>query len=332
LTYWQFCHGVRTDFVAPIVALALSFLVLTVRRVLTESAQKKFIQRTFGQFVSPDVVEKLVEDPSLVKLGGQKRDMTVLFLDIAHFTTISEKMTPEALIAFLNNYLSPLSEVIQEHKGTVDKYIGDCIMAFWNAPLDDPDHRVHACLAAIECQQKIAELNRQYAANLPEVPAVRIGINSGEMTVGMTGSEKKLAYTVIGDEVNLGSRLEGANKFFSSRIMVSEAVYAGAKEQVEARELGRILVVGKAIPIRVFEPLARKGTLSADWQKALSAYNKGMAQYYKRDYDQAILAFEEVIRIFPGDGPATFYLNASRDYSAIPPDPDWDGVIKLTAK
>ena len=331
-TYWTFCRGTRTEFVSPAVALGLSFLALTVRRVLTESAQKKYIQHTFGQFVSPDVVEKLVQDPSLVKLGGEKRTMTVLFLDIAHFTTISEKMSPETLIQFLNKYLSALSQVIHEHKGTVDKYIGDCIMAFWNAPLDDAEHRAHACLAAVECQQKIAELNKDLDPNLPEVPAIRIGLNAGEMTVGLTGSEKKLAYTVIGDEVNLGSRLEGANKFFGSHIMVSESVYAGAQDMVEARELGRVLVVGKAIPIRVYELLAKKGQLSAAWQKALPFYNKGLAHYYKREYDQALVAFEGVIKIIPKDGPTEHYVNTSRDYAAIPPDKDWDGVIKLTAK
>ena len=331
-TCWHLSQGVRTEFVAPSVALALSFLVLTVRRVLTESAQKKYIQHTFGQFVSPDVVEKLVEDPGLVKLGGEKREMTVLFLDIAHFTNISEKMTPEALIQFLNNYLSPLSEVIHKHKGTVDKYIGDCIMAFWNAPLDDPDHRVNGCLAAIECQAKMPELNRLYAAGISEMPAVRIGLNSGYMTVGMTGSDRKLAYTVIGDEVNLASRLEGANKFFGSRIMISEAVYSGAKDFVEARELGRVRVMGKDIPIRVYELLARKGELPAEWQKALPAYNKGLAHYRRREYEQALVAFDEVVKIFPQDGPTEHYVSTARDYVAIPPDPDWDGVIKLTAK
>ena len=161
----------RTDFVAPTAALGFSFLVFTARRALTESAEKKFIQRTFGQFVSPEVVEKLVQDPSLVKLGGEKRGMTVFFLDIAHFTAISEKMSPETLIAFLNNYLSAFSQVIQDHNGTVDKYIGDCIMAFWNAPLDDPEHRAHACLAAIECQKKIAELNRTSPTSLRSGPS-----------------------------------------------------------------------------------------------------------------------------------------------------------------
>jgi adenylate cyclase len=331
-TYWHLSHGVRTEFVAPSVAMVLSFLGLTVYRVLTESAQKKYIQHTFGQFVSPDVVEKLIQDPSLVKLGGEKRTMTVLFLDIAHFTTISEKMSPETLIQFLNKYLSALSQVIHEHKGTVDKYIGDCIMAFWNAPLDDPEHRVNACLAAAECQQKMAELNKDLDPNLPEVPAIRIGLNAGEMTVGLTGSEKKLAYTVIGDEVNLASRLEGANKFFGSHIMVSEAVYDGAKAKVLGRELGRVRVVGKDIPIRVFELLAKQGELSSQWQQALTIYEAGLKQFHAREFEAAAVSFEGVIKIFPKDGPAGFYLNAARDYSAIPPDKDWDGVIKLTAK
>ncbi len=332
VTYWRFCHGVRTDFVAPAVALALSFLVLTVRRVLTESAQKKYIQHTFGQFVSPEVVEKLVADPGLVKLGGEKREMTVLFLDIAHFTTISEKMSPEALILFLNKYLSALSQVIHDHKGTVDKYIGDCIMAFWNAPLDDPDHRAHACAAAVECQKKMAELNKDLDPSLPEVPAIRIGLNAGVMTVGLTGSEKKLAYTVIGDEVNLGSRLEGANKFFGSHIMASEAAYDRARTKVAGRELGRVRVVGKAIPIKVYELLVKTDELSAQWREALPLYEAGIEHFCKREFDQAAVCFEGVIKIFPKDGPAAFYLNVSRDYSAIPPGPDWDGVIKLTAK
>jgi len=331
-TYWKFCRGVRADFVAPAVALVLSFLVQTVHRVLTEGAEKKFIKQTFGQFVSPEIVEKLVQDPSLIKLGGEKRMMTVFFLDIAHFTTISEKMSPETLILFLNKYLSALSQVIQERRGTVDKYIGDCIMAFWNAPLDDPSHSANACLAAVECQQKMIELNHDLDPNLPEVPAIRIGLNAGEMTVGLTGSEKKLAYTVLGDEVNLGSRLEGANKFFGSRIMASESAYEGAQAAVEGRELGRVLVVGKAIPIKVYELLAKKGEVSAQWRQALPLYDRGLAHFHKREFDQAAVAFAEVLKIFPEDGPAAFYRNAARDYSAIPPAEDWDGVIRLTAK
>jgi adenylate cyclase len=204
-------------------------------------------------------------------------------------------------------------------------------MAFWNAPMDLKDHRAKACLAAIECQDMMKRLNKDLDPALAETPAIRIGINSGEVTVGLTGSEKKLQYTVIGDEVNLASRLEGANKFFGSHIMASEATYSGAKDFVEARELGRVRVVGKAVPIRVYELLAKKGGLSAEWQKALPLYNKGLELFVQGAYAEAAAAFEEVIKIFPNDGPSFFYRNTARDYSVLPPD-NWDGVINLTAK
>ena len=172
----------------------------------------------FGQYVPPEVVDILVKNPERLKLGGEKRDMTMFFLDIAHFTTISEKMSPEALIQFLNHYLTALTDDIFHNNGVVDKYIGDCVMAFWNAPLDEPDHRRKACLAAVACVATIERLNREYVdPSMPETPKVRIGLNSGEVVVGNTGSARKLAYTVLGDEVNLASRLEGANKFFGSR-------------------------------------------------------------------------------------------------------------------
>ena len=302
LSYWGFCRGVRVDLIAPLAALVSAFLVQTVHRVLAEGAEKKFIKDLFGQFVAPEVVEDLARDPGKVKLGGEKREMTIFFLDIAHFTSISEKMAPEALIIFLNRYLSALSHIVHEQKGVVDKYIGDCIMAFWNAPIALKDHRARACLAAIGCQEAMNELNKSLDPAVPETPRIRIGLNSGEVTVGLTGSEKKLQYTVIGDEVNLASRLEGANKFFGSRIMASEATYGGAKDVVEARELGRVRVVGKANPIRVYELLARKGQLSADWGKALPFYEQGLAHFVKREYPQAVLAFQEFVKILPDDG------------------------------
>ena len=332
LTYWQFAHGVRVEFIAPAVALVVAFLVQTVHRVLVEGQEKKFIKDLFGQFVAPEVVADLARDPSRIKLGGERRDMTVFFLDIAHFTTISEKMAPEALIIFLNKYLSALSHIIQEEKGVVDKYIGDCIMAFWNAPMELKDHRARACLAAIECQRMMGELNKTLDMDLPEIPMVRIGLNSGDVTVGLTGSEKKLQYTVIGDEVNLASRLEGANKFFGSRIMASESTVKGAEHVVEMRQLGRVRVVGKAIPIKVYELLAKKGELSSDWRKALPLYEQGVTHFNKREFEKAVACFQEVVKIVPADGPASLYLTVASDYSAIPPPEDWDGVFNLTAK
>ncbi len=317
--------------VAPGLSMLVSFLVLTVHRVLTEGAEKQMIKAKFGQFVSPEIVEELANNPEMAKLGAQRREMTAFFLDIAHFTTISEKMTAEQLIVFLNSYLSSFSEVILDHRGTIDKFIGDCIMAFWNAPLENKDHARDAVLSALRCQVAIAELNKNLAPGLAEAPAIRIGINTGQMNVGFTGTERKLAYTVLGDEVNLASRLEGANKFFGSQIMISGATYEGAKSAVEVRYLGRARVVGKAASVPVYEPLAEKGKLPAAWTKALPVWEKGIKAFYEKKYEESLAVFTEYAKLMPGDGAGELYLNLSRDYSALPPD-DWDQVFNLTAK
>ncbi len=328
---WQFGRGNVVEFVPPAVAMLSSYLVLSVHKMLTEGAEKKMIKGMFGQFVSPEVVEELANNPDKAKLGAQKREMTVFFLDIAHFTTISEKMGPEALIAFLNKYLSALSDVILERRGTIDKYIGDCIMAFWNAPTENPHHAREAILSALGCQRVIDELNKDLDPGLPEIPAIRIGINTGLMNVGFTGTQRKLAYTVLGDEVNLASRLEGANKFFGSKIIASEPAYNDAKDVVEGRYLGKARVVGKATPVPVYEPLAEKGKLTPEWAKALPVWEKSVKSFYEKKYDAALSSFEEFLRLMPGDGPGELYLNLSRDYAALPPD-DWDQVFNLTAK
>jgi adenylate cyclase len=314
-----------------VLALLASYLALTIHRVRAEGAEKAMIKSMFGQFVSPEVVEELANDPDKAKLGAQKREMTVFFLDIAHFTTISEKMGPEALIAFLNRYLSALSDVILERRGTIDKYIGDCIMAFWNAPTENKDHAREAILSALGCQRAIDELNKDLDPGLPEVPAIRIGINSGFMNVGFTGTNRKLAYTVLGDEVNLASRLEGANKFFGSKIIASEPAYKSAADAVEGRYLGKARVVGKDKPVPVYEPLAEKGRLTPAWQKALPVWEKAVQAFYDKKYEDALALFEQFLKLMPKDGPGELYLTLSRDYAALPPD-DWDQVFNLTAK
>ncbi|MBI5631407.1 MAG: adenylate/guanylate cyclase domain-containing protein [Elusimicrobia bacterium] len=332
LAYWGFGRGLRVDFVAPLTALVSCFLAQTVHRVRREGQEKKFIKNLFGQFVAPQVVDDLARNPRKVRLGGEKRDMSIFFLDIAHFTDLSEKMPPEDLILFLNRYLSALSQVVHDHQGVVDKYIGDCIMAFWNAPLSLEDHRAKACLAAVECQEVLQKLNQGLDSSFPLTPAIRIGLNSGMVTVGLTGSQKKLQYTVIGDEVNLASRLEGANKFFGSRIMASQNMYEGARQAVEARPLGRIQVVGKESAVQVYELLARKGSLSAEWEKALPAYEEGMSRFQARDYVQAEAAFARALEVFPDDGPSLFYLEKSRQFRQEPPPAGWNGVFQLTGK
>jgi len=329
-----FLRGERIEFITPLMALASSFALQAAYRFWTESREKRFIKGLFGQFVAPEVVEDLARHPGKVRLGGEKREMTILFLDIAHFTVLSEKMEPEALIEFLNMYLSKLSGAIYEWRAVVGNYIGDCIMAFWNAPvLPDAEHQAKACLAALKCRSVLAELNKDFAGRgIPEKPDIRIGINSGVVTVGLTGSDRKLQYTALGDEVNLASRLEGANKFFGSGILASGAVYNGAKDAVEARELGRVRVVGKEAPVLVYEILAEKGKLSEERRAALADYEEGLAAFKARRWEEAIAAFGRAVEKFPDDGPAKLYQSLSRDYSVVPPLEGWDGVFNLTAK
>ncbi|NLO90518.1 MAG: adenylate/guanylate cyclase domain-containing protein [Elusimicrobia bacterium] len=333
LTYaFLYAGGVKAMYVMPAAGLLGSFVMLTVLRVAIEGREKKWIKDTFSQYLSPKVVDVLVRDPERLKLGGDKRDMTVLFLDIAHFTTISEKLDPEDLTNFLNRYFSALTNVILKNDGVVDKYIGDCIMAFWNAPLDVPGHRKLGCLSAIECQEAIRRLNGDIkGAGLPEI-GIRIGVNSGPMVVGNMGSDTRFSYTVIGDAVNLASRLEGANKYFGSSIMVTEPVYEDSKEAAEFRPLGRVRVVGKTVPISVYEPLALKDGLDAARRAMLDSYLKGYDLFYKRDFAGAAGAFAAALEAVPDDGPSKYYLANSRACAQTPPGQDWNGVCSLDSK
>ncbi len=335
IDYYSFVRLVHVDYVAPAASLAMSFTVLTVHRIMEEQRQKKFIKGTFGQYLSPKVIDILIKDPTKLRLGGEKRDMSVLFLDIAGFTTISEIMTPEGLTEFLNQYLTGLSDVIMKYDGTIDKYIGDCIMAFWNAPLDLKDHRGHAAKAAVECIQTLETLNAtKLPADFPKNkrPEIRVGLNAGSVVVGNMGSAQRLSYTVIGDEVNLSSRLEGANKFFHSRIMASESVMEGARDFVVGRELGRVRVVGKQIPIKVFELMAKKGEVEPALERFLKIYEEGVGAYNAKKFEQGEKAFEECLKLRPNDGPSSLYLKTCKDFAVIPPQDGWDGVWNLTAK
>jgi adenylate cyclase len=328
--YYVFYKHYELPFLSVVMALAVSFIYVTVYKAVLEGREKKWIKNTFGQYLSPKVVELITKDPSKLSLGGEKRDMTVFFLDIAGFTTMSEKMTPEQLTKMLNNYLSGLTDVILRHDGVVDKYIGDCVMAFWNAPLDQKDHRRLACLAAVDCMGEIDRLNEELT-EFSIKPSARIGLNSGHMVVGNMGSKMRLSYTVMGDAVNLASRLEGANKYFHSKIMVSEATYEEARNFIEARMLGQIRVVGKAIPVKVYEPLAHKGKLSASSAKMREAYNEGFEAFYKGAYASAGKSFEAALKAAPADGPSQFYLDLAVKYAAGTPK-DWDGTFNLTSK
>jgi len=320
------------DLVAPITALVATYTIVLFYRFMVEEKEKRWIKGTFSQYLSPKIVEQLTNDPSLLSLGGEERDMTVFFSDVAGFTAISESMKPAELVLVLNEYLSEMSDIIFKHDGVVDKYIGDAIMAFWNAPVDQPRHATLACLTALEQLEGLTVLQKKFAERgLPAINC-RIGINTGTVVVGNMGSKTRFDYTVMGDTVNLASRLEGANKSFGTRIMVSENTLERAKDSVEARPLDLLRVKGKAQPIKVFELLTKKGKLSVDQKMGLEYYRQGYDYYRDRKFQKSADQFKKVLESLPDDGPSRLYIQRCENFLASHPPKDWDGVFVMTTK
>lgn len=245
-------------FSTPILQIGLSFTAIVVFRVLTEQKEKRFIKQTFSKFVSPKVVDELINSPEMAKLGGERKTITVLFSDIRGFTTMSERMTPEQLVDHLNQYLQAMTDIVIKYDGTLDKYVGDEIMAFWGAPVPQADHSLRACRAALEMMVKLNEMNQAWQHQGKEKINIGIGLNTGPMVVGFVGSTSRMDYTLMGDMVNLGARLEGTNKIYSTSIIISEFTYDEVKDHVIARELDLIRVKGKEKPVTIYELIDMK--------------------------------------------------------------------------
>lgn len=254
LSYLLFdVSSIITAMSTPLIQTALTYSMLVTYRVVNEQQEKKYIRQTFSKFVSKSVVDELLKDPSKVKLGGDKKILTVLFSDIRGFTSISEKLTPEELVEHLNIYLQGMTDIVIKTDGTLDKYIGDAIMAFWGAPIEMEDHALKACRAALEMMEALKVMNSRWEKEGKPILDIGIGINTGDMVVGNMGSSSRMDYTLMGDNVNLGSRLEGTNKFYSTHIIISEFTYQYVKDNVIVRELDLIRVKGKALPVKIYE-------------------------------------------------------------------------------
>ena len=240
---------------APLITGVLTLFTMIAYRILTEEKEKKAIQNMFSNYVSKSVVDELLKHPEKLELGGEDKEITVLFSDIRGFTTLSEKLKPQELVAHLNEYLSAMTDIIFKYEGTLDKYVGDEIMAFWNAPIEQPNHAELACLTALEMMEKLRELNEKW----PEDRRLNIGIgiNTGIMTVGNMGSKSRMDYTLMGDNVNLGARLEGTNKIYGTNIIISEYTYDKIKDKFLCRELDNIRVKGKKKPVKIYEVIAK---------------------------------------------------------------------------
>jgi adenylate cyclase len=273
----------------------------------------------------------VLADPALLKLGGEKRELTVLFSDIRGFTTISEELPPESLVHLLNSYLTPMTDIVFQNGGTLDKYIGDAIMAFFGAPMEQPDHALRACRTACEMSARLADLRRGWREEgLPEL-AFGLGLNSGPMVVGNMGSHARFDYTVMGDAVNLGSRLEGLNKAYQTQLLLSEFTYRKVADQVTARELDWVRVQGRAQPVTVYELIAI-GPAPSDWVPALDAFAEGLKAYRDGAWDDAAAAFARVLALRPEDPPALVFAGRCRKMKANPPAQPWDGVFDAPMK
>lgn len=307
-------------------------LAAAFNRMVVQLRDNQRIRETFGKYIDPRVVEGLIDRPTLTAAEGQRRVMTVLFCDLKGFTSLSEGMTPQGLVKVMNRYLSVMSEPIRTNHGIIDKYIGDGIMAYWGPPfVDENDHARLACLATLEMIERIATLRRE----IPELLGVlgtpmetcdlRIGVATGEALVGSIGSDIMMSYTVMGDVVNLASRLETANKAYATRNLISGKTNAAAGGIVEVREIDRVVVAGHTHSEVIFEILGHKGELVPQQLLLRDRYQEGLAAYREKRWDDAIRAFGAALAAIPDDGPSRALLQRVEDLKMHPPSEDWDG-------
>ena len=308
-------------------------LAAAFNRMVVQLRDNQRVRETFGKYIDPRVVEGLIDRPTLTAAEGQRRVMTVLFCDLKGFTSLSEGMTPQGLVKVMNRYLSIMSEPIRTNRGIIDKYIGDGIMAYWGPPfVDEADHARFACLAAMEMIERIATLRQE----IPELLGVRgtpmekcdlrIGVATGEALVGSIGSDVMMSYTVMGDVVNLASRLEGVNKTYGTRNLVSERTIAATGAALEVREIDRVVVAGHTHSDIIFEILGRKGELTPQQFLSRDKYLEGLAAYREQRWDEALRALNESLGAIPDDGPSMALLKRVESLKANPPSRDWDGT------
>ncbi len=277
----------------------------------------------FRKYIPADLVKRLIGEGNEARLGGAVRPMTVMFIDMAGFTGLSERLG-DRIIPILSRYFDSVSTQIGEHGGTIDKFIGDAVMAFWGAPSANADHAVDCCHAALACLRAVAAL--ELTDDVGRAVKIRIGINSGDMLVGNIGSEVRFNYTVIGDAVNIASRLEGANKVYGSEIIIGPETRRLAGDKIVVRELDRLAVYGRAGGLAIYELVAMNGDQRDDAANWVAAYSKGLVAYRAREFSAAVAQFEDVLRARPGDGPSTLMIARCRRFIASPPDADWDAV------
>jgi adenylate cyclase len=320
------------SFVVPAGTLVANYAVITSFRMIFEEREKRKIRKTFSQYLSPGVIALIEKDPArYIRPGGEMKELTIMFTDIREFTTLSEGMTPDELVEWLNEYLGEMTDILFRHHGTLDKYIGDAIMAFWGSPYPQEEHALAGCRCALDMTRRLERLNAKWQSEGRKEAAMGIGINTGPVNVGNMGSAKRLSWTVMGDNVNLASRLEGLTKEYRTGMILSEATYLQVKEHFLCRDLDRIRVKGKRQPVKIYELLgAAEDRLRL--QDLLTRFDAAMAAYRSLEWRAAAGKFGELLASYPDDGPTQIFLQRALEYMDAAPEPDWDGVYVMKTK
>lgn len=330
MAFWHLANLVL-PLAGGLILVAILYAINMSWGYFVESKTKRQLTDLFGQYVPPELVDEMARTPESYNMEGRKAELTVLFSDIRGFTSISEGMQPDQLAMLMNEYLGTMTEVIRAQRGTLDKYIGDAIMAFWGAPVDDPHHARHAVVSAIEMQATLSQFNKQLSAKgWPELK-IGIGINTGMVTVGDMGSPVRKAYTVLGDAVNLASRLEGITKQYGVGIIVGESTRRQLAGEIAFREIDRVRVKGKEEPVAIFEPVAPAGQVPPAVQDELRLWQQTLRAYRAQDWEQAELVLLNLARLSPRPL-YDIYGERIAEFRQNPPGPGWDGTTTLTSK
>ena len=344
LSFWLFTNQqIWLDMVGPLSALFIGYLGITVYNYIQEEKNKNFLKESFGTYVSPELIDQMYESGEEPSLGGEEGYHTAFFTDIQSFSAFSEKLTASELVALLNQYLTDMTDVLLENNGTLDKYIGDAIVAFYGAPIDVDNHEYWACKTAIEMQDKLAILREGWQEEGDRWPEIvhnmqnRIGISSGQMVTGNMGSEARMNYTMMGDNVNTAARLESSAKQYGIYIQIADSTYQAVKEKVVVRDLDNVRVLGKNEPVKVWELISEVGQEPGQYKKILPAYHEALDLYKNQEWSKAIEAFkasDELEEMFGGrkTNPSRIYIPRCEHYLENPPGEDWDGVWTLTSK
>jgi len=324
-------YNMWLNLVYPVLTMLAVYLGITVYRYMTEEREKKKVRNAFQYYLTASVITEMLKDPTKLKLGGDKKQLTALFSDIRGFTSISEQLSPEDLVHLLNEYLTAMTDIVFKYDGLLDKYMGDAIMAVFGAPLNQPDHALRTCRTALEMLQTLKILQVKWSAEGKPFMNIGVGINTGDMVVGNMGSQMRFDYTVMGDSVNLASRLEGINKEYGTNIVISEFTYAIVKDAMFCRELDAVRVKGKKLPVKIYE-LICENSEAESFRPYAELFEAGFALYKQALWDEAIDTFQKVMEIKHDDPPSKLYIARCQELKKDPPPQPWDGVFTMTRK